>query len=425
MLYYTADQQYLDTASEPSTRLCCNTTDTLYPFKADQNDFALVNGAYMPRIRLPKGAWRRWRILNASIQDMYEISVVLANDTSKPAPCEFLLYAKDGVYMMQIPRKVPALYLNPAARSEIFLQCNGTVGSTYVLASGYGPAFDGLAGCDPKTDGPNCNYFKSLLATIEITAAEPQLLPIMKEDECTPLRSDYVADMRDPALKAVGAEKKLVKKGFSMTDLDAFGCNINNKWFEFPAKNPFTFTLGTITELSVQYANHHAFHIHVQPFQLVNLNKTKLEKKSSFTPYFQEGDFQDTLYVPMVAQGANVTVRLNPGGARFAGYGAAHCHLLPHEDEGCMIVTKLACPGLEAVNEQPETCLNVTSAVKGTYVVPPLPTPSIAPAPGGISPNSGPSIAPVAPSPVAPSKGDVASTVCAALVAAVFFGLAI
>ena len=389
------NQQFIDIASDPTTTLCCNATKTKYPFRSSQNDFALVNGAFTPRIRFAAGGWQRWRLLNAAMSDYFEVSIVTSDNNQAPAPCQFYLYAKDGLYMMRIPRIVPALYMYPAARAEVLVQCEGKPGDTYILATGYGPGYTGENGaCTPEN--PNCVFFKSYLATIEITAPVDQKLPPLAVEACIPLRSDYAADLRDPALEQQGLDLSTIdNKLFSMTDLDAFGCNIGNKWFSFPIANPYVLKLGTITELEVQYANHHAFHIHVQPFQLQKLPKSILANDSYFSSYFQAGDWHDTIYMPMVAQGQNVTVRLNPGGGVFSGYSVAHCHLLPHEDEGCMVVTKLECPGHEG-NEQPLSC-DVGSPVKGTMSTGggggngPAPGPSLGPSPG-----RGPSPAPPA-----------------------------
>jgi hypothetical protein len=137
----------------------------------------------------------------------------------------------------------------------------------YILASGYGPAYAGNAGCDD--DDLSCNFFQTYLGTIEITTAEAQNLPALIEEECSPLRPTYAADLRDAALREASAESLVVRQPFQMTDLEEYGCNINNKFFKFPSPSPFQMTLGTIQEISIQYANHHAFHIHVQPFQLV------------------------------------------------------------------------------------------------------------------------------------------------------------
>lgn len=259
--------EFIHSVASPASDICCNSSSNPFPFKATHKDFALLNGGYMPRIRMPTGSWQRWRMVNVAAHDFLEINIVYANDSSKAAPCDMFLYSKDGVYMMQIPRKVPALYLSPAARVEVLARCNGSVGDQYILASGYGPAYAGNAGCDD--DDLSCNFFKTYLGTIEITTAEPQNLPALIEEECSPLRPTYAADLRDDALRAANAEALVVKQPFQMTDLEEYGCNINNKFFKFPSPSPFQMTLGTIQEISIQYANHHAFHIHVQPFQLV------------------------------------------------------------------------------------------------------------------------------------------------------------
>jgi hypothetical protein len=57
--------------------------------------------------------------------------------------CEIMLYAKDGVYMMQIPRLVPAMYLPTAGRAEILVRCSAPVGSTFYMAAGTPTSYNG------------------------------------------------------------------------------------------------------------------------------------------------------------------------------------------------------------------------------------------------------------------------------------------
>ena len=348
--------QFMEEASLPAMTIG-NGTSPQYPLVVNaKQDLILVNGGYLPRIRLPVNTWQRWRILQAGIQ--YVLSLGVVDSVANPVPvgnCTIKIFSKDGVYMPLIPRTVQTLILGSGNRVELLIKCSGTPGKTMVLASGYGPNPQGpLPGCD-DTD-PGCVFFKGFAATIELQAPDLTLnrfTPANITDEaCTPLRANYVADMRNvPA-------NQVVQKSIQMTDLNDFGCNIDNKFFSFPNPSPFTLTLGSIHEVAMRFASKHSFHIHVQPYQIVRfllnafipflftLSLTRTIKKiiqvnlsqdmlanpvtGSFTNYFKSGDFHDSLYLPMLGWDTDVKLRFNPGGGVFTGYAVAHCHLLPH-----------------------------------------------------------------------------------------------
>ena len=381
-----ANLQYLEEAVDTPWTTCCNTSDAAaYPFKITANqDSIIVNGAYQPRIVVPQNGWQRWRMLNAAIQPMLGLTIVTNLVTFDLAPCQIALIAKDGVYMPQIPRTVTAMYMGSANRAEVLVKCSGSVGQEYYLVSGATGIAANPQGTLPECtpDDPGCDFFHGLAATIEVGPPDSSQVALVDES-CTPLRSSYAADMR------TYPSNKVAQQMMSMTDLPAFGCNINDQWFKFPTENPFVVTVGTVVDLMVQFANHHAFHIHVQPFQLVQLDNTMLAPGVSFTNYFKQGDFHDTLMFNGFSD-ALVPLRINVAGARYPGYAVAHCHILPHEDEGCMVVVKYACPGSLYNNKQPPSCPGVTTPINGTFllgpggiVLPPptTPPPAKAPAP--------------------------------------------
>ena len=399
-----ANLQFVEESSDQPMTTCCNATDPKFPFIVNTNqDVILINGGYMPRIKVPNNGWMRWRMLNVAIKPIMNLAILKSTVDSTVAPCQMQIIAKDGIYMMQIPRTVDTLYLGPGNRVEVLVKCSANVGDAFVLSSGVGPNPQGiLPGCDALD--PGCDFFHGYMATIEVGASDPNqanLTASITDEACTPLRSDYTADMR-----AVPAAQ-VVSQTLSMTDLTAFGCNMNNQWFQFPTNNPFTLQIGKVNEIMTQYGNHHSFHIHSQPFQLTVLdNITMLNPGNSFTNYFKEGDFHDTLYFPAFSD-ALVPLRLNP---RFGGYGVAHCHILQHEDEGCMIVVKNACPSTLNSNAQASTCSGIVSPITGTYAPggltrsPPPPPPkgssAVAPAPvtaSAPSPASGVGVPAIAP----------------------------
>jgi hypothetical protein len=80
------------------------------------------------------------------------LELVIMNDDNVTLAdaCEVMLYAKDGVYMMQIPRLVPAMYLPTAGRAEVFVRCTAPVGSAFYMAAGTPANYNGAlltAGC--------------------------------------------------------------------------------------------------------------------------------------------------------------------------------------------------------------------------------------------------------------------------------------
>lgn len=83
-----------------------------------------------------------------------------------------------------------------------------------------------------------------------------------------------------------------------------------------------------------------------------------------YTSWFEEGDRHDTVLIPVLSMMQTVGIRLQPG--PFPGFDLLHCHLLQHEDSGCMKVTSMYCPGSSPTDTQPPQCDDVQYPVKGT-----------------------------------------------------------
>lgn len=101
--------------SLPTNPLCCNGAND-YAFRGtategDGRDILLVNGGYQPRMTLLSDTWTRWRMLFSGAKGWFTVQILDA-DTMQPAPqCEMQLTNKDGIYLMDMPRKVPSLIL--------------------------------------------------------------------------------------------------------------------------------------------------------------------------------------------------------------------------------------------------------------------------------------------------------------------------
>lgn len=61
------------------------------------------------------GQYTRWRIINASWKRYVELFIIHENETLAEQ-CEMQLIAKDGLYMLRIPRKVQHVVLPASGR---------------------------------------------------------------------------------------------------------------------------------------------------------------------------------------------------------------------------------------------------------------------------------------------------------------------
>jgi FtsP/CotA-like multicopper oxidase with cupredoxin domain len=77
----------------------------------------------------------------------------------------------------------------------------------------------------------------------------------------------------------------------------------------------------------------HPFHIHVNPFQVVEVFDPSLTTQPVLAkPYV----WWDTIAIPSAANGKNGYVKIRSRFADFVGLFVIHCHILAHEDRGMM-----------------------------------------------------------------------------------------
>lgn len=366
------DANYQIMTSEGNVSLCCNSTGLpgahdnrkgtgkLRGTLSNQN-VALINGGYQPIISMKSNEWQRWRMLHSGFKRFMDLQIFDNDSGQVTNECDMMLLAKDGVYLMEIPRPITNVVLSSGSRSEILVRCRGKVGKKFTIQSGRQP---------PSLDfsiGPAATLFlahnQSTVATIEIEAGKGKNHAALKPRSCTPLRPSYAADLRNESLAAADAFNKVFydRRPNFYPNAANTGCTIGNKSFTFPDSNPLRVPLGKIVEWRFNLFLH-PLHEHISPFQIQELPAANLRKNCSYTSYFEAGDFHDTLQLPMTMK--STTLRFQPG--PFSGYSVAHCHFLHHEDNGCMRVLFAECPG-SVPNDQPEVCSNFVFPVKGTF----------------------------------------------------------
>jgi FtsP/CotA-like multicopper oxidase with cupredoxin domain len=379
--------------STPDNPLCCGggegaggTGLPMAPGPAFNTSLVLLNGGWQPVVPLVAGEWARWRMLHSGSAEILELALVGADGAPAPG-CEILLVAKDGVYMPQIPRATPSVYLSPANRADVLVRCAEPGNVT--LASGTAPSQFG-------------NYTSALwplaqaVATVTVAAAPAGAAPApaLAEDACTPLRPSYAPDLRDAALKAAGVIP--VVRAMRWGQLDPppaeqpvktapYSCMINDAPWTYPDPAPLALELGTVAQWEWAWAEYHrcvggrgagrsrrvplphrlqngarpffprcltpradlappprplasSVHTHINPHQLVALDEASLQPGASYGAWFRAGDYHDSLILPMNADQlpsptnaselvpTALTLRIQPG--EFSGWAVAHCHLL-------------------------------------------------------------------------------------------------
>eukprot|EP00887_Chlorella_sp_A99_P001187 scaffold14.g1187.t1 len=322
-------------------------------------DVVLVNGGFQPVIRMVPGVWQRWRMINTSFKRLLNLHILRMS--GHPAPCQIMLLAKDGIYLMAMPRHLTSgsIYLSAGNRAEVLVKCDGKAGEEYTLSAGLG-AVD-------LSDGALRPMRQRYVAVLRMLAANPAAAaaqPALEEEACRPLRPSYLSDLGDESLRAAGALRKVVHRPMAMReDVTLPSCNFNGRLFRFPEPHPIVFPIGSVVEINASFTRTHALHAHVSPFQIVRLPPESLVDTMAFTEYYREGDWHDVLSLPMTQTESAILLRVAPD--KYGGYAVVHCHMLPHEDEGCMLLLKLECPAAAGANRQPLECPGYLPPVKG------------------------------------------------------------
>ncbi len=217
--------------SDPENPLCCRTA-----LRAFNTSLVLLNGGWQPVVPLVAGEWARWRMLHSgSAADSLELALVGADGAPAPG-CEILLFAKDGVFMPQVPRATPSVFLTPANRADVLVRC--LEAGNVTLASGVAPSQFG-------------EYYTELsplaqaVATVAVAPAPAGAAPApaLVGDACTPLRPSYAPDLRDAALEAAGVAP--VVRAMAWGDLDPppaeqpvktapYSCMVNGAPWTYP-----------------------------------------------------------------------------------------------------------------------------------------------------------------------------------------------
>lgn len=351
----------------------------------------LVNGEYVPDVVFKAGVWTRVRVLFASITDQMYLMF--------PAFCQASLLAKDGVYLHEAPRPVEYAFFGLGNRADFLVKCTETPdGEPHLLdALLYNQNDDQISNDDttdvlckaaealkPKVAELTDEEIRSELLGEDSAARNTLSIPLMNvhvtpaDDEATTCqvpkfrvaRPCYLADLQSAGalVTTLDASGKFLQLEFgppvNFTALppedktrnhNSVPFTINGKRYNEEGAPMFVEQVGSLVQFNITHVFNHAFHWHVIPFQLqTSYNDFEdLYKRLGRTnilgePYFQAGDWHDTLQVPPkwcdrkfksdkeAANSLTFTVRANVD--KFISRQVVHCHVLDHEDWGMMTI---------------------------------------------------------------------------------------
>jgi FtsP/CotA-like multicopper oxidase with cupredoxin domain len=266
-----------------------------------------INALRRPTIGARPGALERWRLIAANYNDILHIEVLPVGG-GDPLPLHII--AHDGIPVGAV-RQSGRVRLAPGNRVDVMLRVPAS-GDYVIRKIGDGSQFDVL----PADE--EIGYLR-----VEGAAVTPQ----------TPIPTGFPVSFSHPDIEEseVTNRRKVL---FSVIDEPGGGVAfaINNRQFE-PGRVDQSIELGAVEEwvLENDSDDYHPFHIHVNPFQVV-------ETSDQMIP---PGTWMDTVLIPPQRFGVPGRVVMRTRIRRFIGQFVLHCHILGHEDRGMMQLVEI------------------------------------------------------------------------------------
>lgn len=246
--------------------------------------YITVNGQVDPTISLDAGAWIRFRVIFAAW--------VKGNLDMEIPGCELQLLAKDGIYIVDFPRRIETAAIVPGGRADIMVRCPTPSTVYYILAHG------------------GSRRIASIVTSPSAPRNEGDL------PSWTPVYSSYLTSLLNtPVTPGRSCSTRF--------DGDGQQFEVNGALYN-DAAVLHTSVLGSVVERSITVRDH-PYHQHVYPFQLVAGFSSR-----NGDGYNVPGDWHDSI------DGEGL-LRYRP--TEYLGKVMVHCHQLEHEDLG-MVATE-------------------------------------------------------------------------------------
>jgi FtsP/CotA-like multicopper oxidase with cupredoxin domain len=296
-----------------------------------------VNGQYDPVLSLVKDRWYRLRLIFAGAASSVSLGC--------PSGCTWLLLAKDGIYVDDLPRRLDksGVFIAPGGRVDVAIKCFSPTPAPFVTREMDFGMWTGLA--IPKgilmmslkvTDGHGAPEEPPPASAAGAYSWKPDSLRDLREEPAEDYTLTYAPTTWSGGHDAICRETGMkVCKGvevcFPPTGMKGFMRGANTMDVFHHGSPPLAvMQKDKVYRMKVELF--HVHHMHTYPVQLDHavvsgndFNPTDAE----FPNFFKSGDWHDTLQL-----GSDWFLRFRT--SEFIGPIVVHCHMLEHEDSGMM-----------------------------------------------------------------------------------------
>jgi len=266
----------------------------------------IVNGELEPIIEMHPGEVQRWRYIDAGIMEALRMKI--EDQDGKPVPQHAIAF--DGITTGRIDAE-PYIQLYPGYRTDVLVRAGDQEGDYQLVDDSTGP----LESLHLLSEERN------LIARIRVRGRKVDMgLP--SSAELAPL-----APFKPVQDAEIGGTQKVEFSIVPMLNPLGLAFQVDGSTFRMD-ETPRHLVLGAAEEwlVSSGFAEGHTFHIHVNPFEVIEPGGKRYWK--------------DTIFVPPLK-----TLRLRTRYDRYIGTYVLHCHILSHEDLGMMQLVEVSLPG--------------------------------------------------------------------------------
>ncbi|OQR88771.1 hypothetical protein THRCLA_10113, partial [Thraustotheca clavata] len=281
----------------------------------DHPPFYIVNGQYLPRIPLQECERKAFYIVNGGPTDILQLHV---------PGCSMEVFSKDSFPPANKHPKY--VVVPPGGRVGIIFECqlNGKPSGVFPLVSLPHHKDDDYMGKD--TD-----IYHGVLALFHV---EPAIKPLLSNP---PMVVNEMNDLSNIKPQDEHIERFVMK--FSSGSDEIRNGVVYTKFLmndhSFSMDHKYQMKLNVLQEWTLMVEPikkgkwNHPFHIHTNPFQIIEITPGK-------DIDYSVGDWRDTITLPL---NGNVTIRFRP--VDFTGMIVAHCHIVGHSDAGMIMLIEI------------------------------------------------------------------------------------
>ncbi|MFK7787566.1 MAG: multicopper oxidase family protein [Crocinitomicaceae bacterium] len=269
-----------------------------------------VNGVIRPELAIAPGEVQRWRMVHSGYRSLLGLEF--------DPRIEVMQISVDGIYF-DTPRKIHSLHMAPGNRSDILIRVKEDVPPNALLQ------------VKSIEYNPNCEYFPEYDYCKNIADAKSEsMIQLLVTETPMSMKFPSILPKRGMDLDEDISKKELVNASRPRkTTFDVVASTVTENakiWV-----NGKTFEPDTVHEIlpfGKAEAWHvtsdrfgHPYHIHINPFQVVEFGGVKLPKP---------------IWKDVVLVEPNFDAMLRTRYLDFWGDFVLHCHILVHEDQGMM-----------------------------------------------------------------------------------------